>query len=272
MDDQIKTIYDVESIMISNSAGQQFRLDEMASISRGNSAGEIHRRERQKLITIAADIQDRTLGDVDKEISQRLQAMDLPHGITIKSGADQENMRTGFSSLIKALILSILLIYMILVVLYESYLTPLIRMMSIPCGFIGALSALAITHNTLNIVTLIGFIMLDGLASKNGTLLIDYTHTLMKRGMPLREALIQSGTTRLRPILMTSAAMIVGMLPVALAMGAGSEIKAGMAIALIGGIVTATLFSPILLPVVYTLMNDLKTHISNRKKGLEVQI
>jgi HAE1 family hydrophobic/amphiphilic exporter-1 len=187
-------------------------------------------------------------------------------------GADQENMRTGFSSLIKALLFSILLIYMILVVLYESYLTPLIRMMSIPCGVIGALTALAITHNTLNIVTLIGFIMLDGLASKNGTLLIDYTHTLMKRGLPLREALIQSGTTRLRPILMTSAAMIVGMLPVALAMGAGSEIKAGMAIALIGGMVTSTLFSPILLPVVYTLMNDLKIYVAQRKNSLEVQM
>jgi HAE1 family hydrophobic/amphiphilic exporter-1 len=245
--------------MISNSAGQQFRLDEMASISRTNSAGEIHRRDRQKLITIAADIQDRTLGEVDREISEKLDALDLPTGVTIKSGADQENMRTGFSSLLKALLFSIILIYMILVVLYESYLTPLIRMMSIPCGIIGAFTALALTHNTFNIVTLIGFIMLDGLASKNGTLLIDYTHTLMKtQGLPLREALIQSGTTRLRPILMTSITMIVGMLPVALAMGAGSEIKAGMAISLIGGMVTSTLFSPILLPVVYTLMNDLK--------------
>lgn len=272
MDDQIKTVYDVGSIMISNSAGQQYRLDEMASISRSNSAGEVHRRDRQQLITIAADIQDRTLGDVDKEISQKLKSIDLPSGVTIKSGADQENMRTGFSSLIKALLFSIVLIYMILVVLYESYLTPLIRMMSIPCGVIGAFTALAITHNTLNIVTLIGLIMLDGLASKNGTLLIDYTNTLMKRGLPLREALIQSGTTRLRPILMTSVTMIVGMLPAALAMGAGSEIKAGMAISLIGGIVTSTLFSPILLPVVYTLMNDLKTYIANRKKGLEVQM
>jgi HAE1 family hydrophobic/amphiphilic exporter-1 len=155
---------------------------------------------------------------------------------------------------------------MILVVLYESYLTPLIRMLSLPCGIIGALLALAVTGKTLNLITLIGIIMLDGLASKNGTLLIDYTNTLMKRGMPLREALLESGITRLRPIFMTSITMIVGMMPLALALGEGSEIKSGMAVALIGGLITSTLLSPVLLPVVYTLMDDLKNHISRKHR------
>jgi HAE1 family hydrophobic/amphiphilic exporter-1 len=144
-------------------------------------------------------------------------------------------------------------------------------MMSIPSGAIGALAGLALTHNNLNIVTLIGLIMLDGIASKNGTLLIDYTNTLMKRGLSLREALIESGTTRFRPILMTSVTMIAGMLPVALAVGAGSEIKAGMAISLIGGMVTSTLFSPVFLPVVYTLMDDLKKRRKHHQYNLEVQ-
>jgi hydrophobic/amphiphilic exporter-1 (mainly G- bacteria), HAE1 family len=180
-------------------------------------------------------------------------------------------MTDSFSALIKALIASILLIYMILVVLYESYLTPLIRMLSLPCGIIGALLALAITGRALNLITLIGIIMLDGLASKNGTLLIDYANTLMKRGMPLKEALLESGITRLRPILMTSITMIVGMLPLAMALGEGSEIKSGMAVALIGGLVSSTLLSPVLLPVVYTLMDDLKNHIqSRRKKNLNI--
>ena len=105
---------------------------------------------------------------------------------------------------------------MILVVLYESFLTPLIRMLSIPCGVIGAFAALALTGKAINIISFIGLIMLDGLISKNGTLLIDYTNTLVKRGTPLREALVEAGITRLRPILMTSVTMIVGMLPLAL--------------------------------------------------------
>jgi len=270
--EQVRTINDIGSIMIANAAGQKYRLEDIADFERSDSGGELHRRDRQKLITIAADIEGRTLGEVDGDISARIKKLDLPAGVIIKAGGDQENMQTGFSSLLKALLVSILLIYMILVVLYDSYLTPLIRMMSIPCGLIGAFAALAITHNTFNIVTLIGFIMLDGLASKNGTLLIDYTNTLLKRGLSLREALLEAGTTRLRPILMTSVTMIAGFLPAALAVGAGSEIKSGMAIALIGGMVTSTLLSPVLLPVIYTLMNDLTTRRANRRKDLEVQI
>jgi hydrophobic/amphiphilic exporter-1 (mainly G- bacteria), HAE1 family len=159
----------------------------------------------------------------------------------------------------------VLLVYMILVVLYESFLTPMIRMLSIPCGVIGAFAALALTGKAINIFAFIGLIMLDGLISKNGTLLIDYTNTLMKRGKPLREALLEAGVTRLRPILMTSVTMIVGMLPLALSLGASSEIRSGMAVVLIGGLVTSTLFTPLLLPVVYTLIDDARAAVRGRK-------
>jgi HAE1 family hydrophobic/amphiphilic exporter-1 len=129
-------------------------------------------------------------------------------------------------------------------------------MLSIPCGVIGALAALALAGKAINIVSFIGLIMLDGLISKNGTLLIDYTNTLVKRGMPLREALVEAGVTRLRPIIMTSVTMIVGMLPLALSLGASSEIRSGMALVLIGGLVTSTLLTPVLLPVVYTAIDE----------------
>jgi HAE1 family hydrophobic/amphiphilic exporter-1 len=165
-------------------------------------------------------------------------------------------MTSAFGSLVAALVASILLVYMILVVLYESFLTPLIRMLSIPCGVIGAFAALALTGTAISIISFIGLIMLDGLISKNGTLLIDYTNTLVKQGKPLREALVEAGITRLRPILMTSVTMIVGMLPLALSLGASSEIRSGMAVVLIGGLVTSTLLTPLLLPVVYTLIDD----------------
>jgi HAE1 family hydrophobic/amphiphilic exporter-1 len=161
---------------------------------------------------------------------------------------------------------------MILVVLYESFLTPFIRMISLPCALIGALAILAITGKTLNMMSIIGLIMLDGLASKNGTLLIDYTNTLMKRGENLKDALIESGTTRLRPIIMTSATMIVGMIPSALSIGEGSEYKSSMSMVVIGGMIASTILTPIVLPIVYTLMDDLKNHIfKNKNKQSEIQ-
>ena len=177
-------------------------------------------------------------------------------------------MADSFASLGLALGASLALVYMILVVLYESFLTPAIRMISLPCAIIGALPLLALTGQTLNMMSFIGLIMLEGLSSKNGTLLIDYTNTLMDEGMSLKEALIESGTTRLRPIIMTSATMIVSMLPVALAMGEGSEMKKSMAIVIIGGMVMSTLLSPIVLPVVYTLMDDLSKRISKKRKTI----
>ena len=185
--------------------------------------------------------------------------MTLPFGYQVSYGGDTQNMTSAFGSLGWALVASVLLVYMILVVLYESFLTPLIRMLSIPCGVIGAFAALALTGKAINIISFIGLIMLDGLISKNGTLLIDYTNTLVKRGMPLREALVEAGVTRLRPILMTSVTMIVGMLPLALSLGASSEIRSGMAVVLIGGLVTSTILTPLLLPVVYTLIDELRT-------------
>jgi HAE1 family hydrophobic/amphiphilic exporter-1 len=139
---------------------------------------------------------------------------------------------------------------------------------SLPCAIIGAFGLLALSGQSLNILSMIGLILLDGLASKNGTLLIDYTQTLMKQGMPLREALIESGTTRLRPISMTSATMIVGMLPSAISSGAGSEMRSGMAIIIIGGLITSTVLSPIVLPVVYTLMDDARQYLAKRKKPI----
>lgn len=270
-DGQVKNKDQMSSIMIANSSGTQVPLDQVAKVSLGDSPQEQLRMDRDEMVTIYANVQGRTVGSVNTDIKKAIENEDMPTGYEVTYGGDQQNMATSFKSLIEALAVSIVLVYMILVVLYESWLTPFLRMLSLPCGMIGALIALVITRNTLNIVTMIGLIMLDGLASKNGTLLIDYTNTLMKRGMPLREALIESGSTRLRPIMMTTITMIVGMLPTALAMGQGSEYRSGMSIALIGGMITSTILSPVLIPVVYTLIDDMKKRIlerRNSKKGV----
>jgi len=257
-EDQMKTPYALGTIKVTNPLGQQISLSQVATFLRTESPQEILRRDRQNVATISANMQGRPLGAITADVKGKLKALPMPFGYEISYGGDTQNMASAFGSLAWALVASILLVYMVLVVLYESFLTPLIRMLSIPCGVIGAFAALALTGKAINIITFIGLIMLDGLISKNGTLLIDYTNTLVKRGMPLREALVEAGMTRLRPIFMTSVTMIVGMMPLALSIGASSEIRSGMAVVLIGGLITSTMLTPVLLPVVYTLIDDLK--------------
>ncbi len=264
-EDQIKTPYDLATLSITNRLGQQIPLTQVARIIRSDSPQQVLRRNRQNVATITANIQGRPLGAIQADVKQRLAGVTLPLGYQITYGGDTAYMATSFRSLAWALVASILLVYMILVVLYESFLTPMIRMLSIPCGIIGAFAALALTGKAINIFAFIGLIMLDGLISKNGTLLIDYTNTLVKRGKPLREALVEAGVTRLRPILMTSVTMIVGMMPLALSLGASSEIRSGMAVVLIGGLVTSTIFTPLLLPVVYTLIDEARAAVRGRK-------
>lgn len=268
----VKTASDIGSIKIISSSGESVPINEVAKIVRSDSPKSISRQDRQDVATISANIQGRPLGTVSKDLTEKLKPISVPEGYEIKFGGNQESMSTSFTSLIQVLIISLVLIYMILVVLYESFLTPFIRMISLPCALIGAIGILAVTGKTLNMMSLIGFIMLDGLASKNGTLLIDYTNTLMKRGKNLREALIESGERRLRPIIMTSATMIVGMLPSALSLGEGSEIKSSMALVVIGGMIASTILTPIILPVVYTLLDDFKHYMLRKiKKHPKIQ-
>lgn len=263
---QINSAEDLKSLKITNSLGQQIPLSQVASIQNVDSAPSISREDKQDMVTVEANLQGRVLGEVTNDINAKLKALSVPDGYSISFGGNQKDMAESFSSLGLALCASLALVYMILVVLYESFLTPFIRMMALPCAIIGAFGLLALTGQTLNLMSIIGLIMLEGLASKNGTLLIDYTNTLMKRGMNLRDALIESGATRLRPIIMTSATMIVSMLPVALSMGEGTEMKKSMAIVIIGGMLASTILSPIVLPIIYTLMADLKEAVSFKKK------
>ncbi|AZV56919.1 efflux RND transporter permease subunit [Clostridium sp. AWRP] len=267
MNGQVKNAEDIKSIKITNVSGQQIPLGEVASIVKADSEPSISREDKQDVVTIGANLQGRVLGEVTKDIKAKLKSLSIPEGYSISYGGTQKNMADSFSSLGLALGASLCLVYMILVILYESFLTPAIRMVSLPCAIIGAFGLLALTGQTLNLMSMIGLIMLEGLSSKNGTLLIDYTNTLMKKGMNLKDALIESGVTRLRPIIMTSSTMIVSMLPVALSMGEGSEMKQSMAIVIIGGMIASTILSPIVIPVVYTLMNDLTKVVFKKKKS-----
>ena len=150
------------------------------------------------------------------------------------------------------------LIYMLLAVLYESVLTPFIRMFSLPLGIIGSLMLLFITHNTLNLYSMIGILVMDGIVAKNGTLLLDYTLTLMERGRSAYDAVIEAGRVRLKPIFMTTLTMMVGMLPTALAMTEGSETRVSMAWVIIGGLLTSTVFTLVIIPIIFLHFEEKK--------------
>ena len=160
-------------------------------------------------------------------------------------------MNDSFREMAMALTLSLVLIYLLLAVLYESVFTPFIRMFSLPLGIIGGIFCLLITGNTINLYSLIGILVMDGLVAKNGTLLLDYTLTLMHAGKSAREAVIEAGKVRLKPIFMTALTMVVGMLPTALAMGEGSETRVSMAWVIIGGMITSTVFTLLIIPIIF---------------------
>lgn len=257
---QLRDENSINTLKVTNNQGITMTLDQLTNAELSQSPAQINTKDKQRLATISASLRPGyTTGAVNAEIQKKLNSLHLMNGYSLEFGGEQQDMEETFSSLIQALIMSVALVYIVLVVLYESFLTPFVRLLALPVGMVGALILLAITRNSLNMFSMIGLIMLDGLAAKNGTLLIDYTNTLMEtKGLSLKEALYEAGSTRLKPIYMTSVAMIFGMLPTAIAIGDGAEIKASMAIVIIGGIISSTLLSPILIPVAYTLLDDMK--------------
>jgi HAE1 family hydrophobic/amphiphilic exporter-1 len=234
----------------------------VANVSFGKGPSEIQRKDRERLITVAANLSGKIpLGQVTAAAEKQINAMGIPPGIRVFYGGDTENMRDMFHDMSIALGLAVLFIYIIMVSLFESYIHPFTIMFSLPVALVGALAGLALTKTTLNMFSLIGIIMLMGLVTKNAILLVDFTNTLRSRGYALRDALLESGKVRLRPIVMTTATMVFGMMPLALALGAGSEMRQGMAVVVIGGLISSTLLTLVLVPVVYTYVDGVKSRV-----------
>ena len=189
----------------------------------------------------------------------------VPRDITISYEGNMKQQQEAFGSMGMALIASIIFVYLIMVALYNSYIYPFVVLFSIPVAMVGALLALALTMQSLNIFSILGIIMLVGLVAKNAILLVDYTNQLKDQGYPVLEALMEAGRTRLRPILMTTIAMVIGMLPLALASGAGAEWKNGMAWALIGGLTSSMLLTLVVVPVIYVLVDTVKNRFTRHR-------
>lgn len=252
-----------------SSGGQTIALGNLVDFKQSEGPRSIRREDKQRAITVSCNLSGRPLQEFMNDVNTQIRAAGIDPMYTVRFSGQAQSMQDTFVQMISALLLSVTLVYMVLVVLYESFLTPFIRMFSLPLGLIGALVALALTKNTLNLYSMIGFVMMDGLVAKNGTLLLDYTLTLIKRGKTPREAVIEAGITRLRPIAMTSVTMIVGMLPTALAISEGAEQRVGMAWVLIGGLITSTLFTLVIIPILFLAFNGLKEGLNSYRKPKE---
>lgn len=239
-----------------NAGGKLMHLGDVALLRYGTGPVTIKHSDKQRAIQIGANVSSRPLGDVVNDVQQRLAGENLGDGITYRFSGQTTEMGTAFRELLSALLLAMVLIYMLLAVLYESTVTPFIRMFSLPLGLIGAVLLLFLTRNTLNLYSLIGILVMDGIVAKNGTLLLDYTLTLMDRGMPALEAVVEAGKVRLKPIFMTTITMIVGMLPTALAITEGAETRVSMAWVIIGGLLTSTVFTLIVIPIIFLFFDS----------------
>ncbi len=253
---------DVGNISLVNHYGQPVRLSQIATIYLGKGPSEIQRKDRERLVTVGANLSGEVpLGQVTEAIEREITASGVPAGVQVFYGGDSENMRDMFSDMTLALSLAILFVYIIMVSLFESYVHPFTIMFSLPVALVGAFAGLALTGATLNMFSMIGIVMLMGLVTKNAILLVDFTNTLRERGLTTYDALLEAGKTRLRPIVMTTATMICGMMPLALALGAGSEMRQGMAIVVVSGLLSSTLLTLLLVPVIYSYVDGLRHRV-----------
>jgi HAE1 family hydrophobic/amphiphilic exporter-1 len=232
-------------------------LGQVAKVAPAVGPARIDHLDRDRVISVQANTEGRPLSEVIGEITTRLQAqVPMPAGYTLRQGGETEDQQEVFGRILFALGVAIMLMYFVLVVQFGSFLDPFAILLSLPLSLIGVMLSLLITGSTLNLMSMIGVIMLMGIVAKNAILLIDFAKWSEEEGMDRREALIQAGRVRLRPILMTTFAPTAGMLPVALGVGEGADFRAPLGIAVIGGVITSTILTLLVIPTVYEILAD----------------
>jgi HAE1 family hydrophobic/amphiphilic exporter-1 len=244
----------IENIPIMTPANEMIRLEQVASITKGEGPIQIDRENQARVVTVLANIAGRDLGSVVKDIKQRLGGMErsLPPGYFIEFGGQYEDMQEAFKIMAFAFALATLLVYMIMASQFESFKHPFVIMFTIPLGLIGVILALLISGKPVSLPVLIGFIILGGIAVNNGIVMVDYINQLKRRGVDKREAILQGCSVRLRPVLITALTTVLGMLPMAISTSQGSEMRAPMAIAVVGGLVATTLLTLFVIPIIYS--------------------
>jgi multidrug efflux pump subunit AcrB len=245
----------VKAQQVRSSSGQLFRLDQVADIEYDKGQAEIERENLRQMIAVTGRLEGSDLGSAIREIqSQLVKDVKLPPGMTVEYGGLYQEQQSSFRELALALVLAVLLVFITLLIEFRSYAHPIAIVTGAVLALSGVLLALFITRSTLNVVSLMGMIMIVGIVAKNGILMLDAVEEHLSAGDDLRQALLRSGRRRFRPVLMTSLAAMLGMLPLALAIGAGSELLQPLAIAVIGGLTMALALSLIVTPSVYAML------------------
>ena len=256
---------DISRLTFVNNQGRTFELSQFARVQEQTGESVLERIDRLSSITINSQVVGRPVGTVGADIQAKMAQVKLPEGVSVQYLGQLQQQADAFGSLGLALMIAILLVYFIMVALYESVVYPFVVLFSIPVALIGALLALALTMQSLTVFSIVGMIMLLGLVAKNAILIVDFTNQLKAEGHEVVHALIEAGKERLRPILMTTLAMVFGMLPIALASGAGAETKNGMAWVIIGGLTSSLLLTLLVVPSVYLVVDRLVARFTGKK-------
>ncbi len=269
-----KSIADVKNIIFVNNAGQSIKLMQFAGIAEQTGTSKRERYGSIPSIILESQALGWASGDIGNDIFKLLDNAKFPAGVSYLPESDLKFRGDAFGSLGAALLIAIVLVYLIMVVLYESYLHPFVVLFSIPLAIIGALWVLALTGQTLSLFAMLGIIMLVGLVLKNAILVVDFTNTLRKAGKSVHDALIEAVKLRLRPILMTAGATVIGMFPLAFSVDAGSAWISGIGWVLIGGMTSSMLLSLIVVPVVYSIAEGIKVKMQEliSKTGIRKRI
>ena len=252
-----QSIDDIGNMTFINAMGQQIKLSQFATINYASGPTQLERYDKSPSVTVQAQTVGRPTGTVVSEWKTKLETLQKPANVHFVFAGDQEMQDEGFGTIFVSLFAAILLVYMVMVVLYDSFSRPFVVLFSIPLSFIGALIALALANMSLNIFTLLGMIMLIGLVAKNAIMLVDFANHRKQEGEDTVTALIQANHARLRPILMTTIAMVAGMIPLAIANGAGAEVNKGLAIVIIGGLLSSLFLTLIVVPLVYLIFDNI---------------
>ena len=261
-----KNYEDVQHLTIVNPMNQPIEVSQFAEVKQDNSPSLLERMDRQASVTLTAESFGRPSGTLADEAITQLRNKPLPEGVKMSWGADIKTQNESFGALGSVLLISFLLIYLIMVALYDNYIYPFVALFAIPVAAIGAFLALNLSLNDLTLFAQLGLIMLMGLVTKNSILIVDFTNQLKAEGKHFKEALLIAGKERMRPILMTTLAMAIGMLPIALAKGTAAEWKNGLAWVIIGGLMSSLILTVFLVPMVYYVVDTIKERMNKKSK------
>ncbi|WP_027717632.1 efflux RND transporter permease subunit [Desulfovirgula thermocuniculi] len=262
-----QSTFDLEKLVVSASGGTRVPLKQIARFEEGEGPNVINRDGQSRVVYVYGDYAGRDLGSINREIAQKLAALPLPEGYYLHQGGQQEDMAQTFRSLLIALTLAVMLVYMVMAAQFESLVHPLVIMFSVPLSITGVVLSLLLTGRTFNMMSYVGVIMMVGIVVNNAIVLVDYINTLRRRGLPRDEAILEAGPVRLRPILMTALTTIFALIPLSLALGESSEAQAAMATVVIGGLTFSTFLTLVVVPVVYALFDDLGQRLFGARKA-----